>query len=31
LIVDGVAAIDGDELAITPQHAILHRPAISAS
>lgn len=30
LIVDGVAQIVGDELTITPQHAILHRPAIAA-
>ena len=30
LIVDGAALIIGDELTISPQHAILHRPAISA-
>lgn len=30
LIVDGVASSDGEALAIAPQHAILHRPAIAA-
>lgn len=30
LIVDGVAAVDGDVLTVTPQHAILHRPAIQS-
>ncbi|MEQ1701260.1 MAG: pyridoxamine 5'-phosphate oxidase family protein [Ilumatobacteraceae bacterium] len=30
LIVDGIAQVDGDQLSIAPQHAILHRPAISA-
>ena len=29
LIVDGVATVDGQYVAVSPQHAILHRPAIS--
>lgn len=28
LIVDGIAARDGDDVVVTPSHAVLHRPAI---
>ena len=28
LIIDGTAAVDGDEVAITPTWAVLHRPAL---
>ena len=27
LLVDGTAAIDGDDVRVTPGHAVLHRPA----
>jgi len=29
LIVDGVAAVDGDDVRVRPSSAVLHRPAIS--
>ncbi len=30
LIVDGVATVAGEFVTVTPQHAILHRPAIAS-
>lgn len=31
LIVDGDATLDGDQIAVTPTWAVLHRPALSPS
>jgi hypothetical protein len=28
LVVDGLATVDGEQLVVTPTHAVMHRPAI---